>query len=93
MRGKTKVVWGLAVLLAAVMMVPVAAQEKKAEEAKKGGEPTKAKAEGEPAKAKAEGEPAKAKQQLAEIAKRCGVACEDYRLLADEIAKFEGKAG
>jgi tetratricopeptide (TPR) repeat protein len=35
------------------------------------------------------GEPAKAKEQLAEIAKRCGVACEDYRLLADEIAKFE----
>jgi hypothetical protein len=63
MRGKTKVVWGLAVLLAAVMMVPVAAQEKKAEEAKKGGEPTKAKAEGEPAKAKAEGEPAKAKAE------------------------------
>jgi hypothetical protein len=54
MRGKTKVVWGLAVLLAAVMMVPVAAQEKKAEEEKKGGEPAKAKAEGEPAKAKAE---------------------------------------
>jgi hypothetical protein len=63
MRGKTKVVWGLAVLLAAVMMVPVAAQEKKAEEAKKGGEPAKAKAEGEPAKAKAEGEPAKAKAE------------------------------
>jgi hypothetical protein len=54
MRGKTKVVWGLAVLLAAVMMVPLAAQEKKAEEEKKGGEPAKAKAEGEPAKAKAE---------------------------------------
>jgi hypothetical protein len=54
MRGKTKVVWGLAVLLAAAMMVPLAAQEKKAEEEKKGGEPAKAKAEGEPAKAKAE---------------------------------------
>ena len=39
------------------------------------------------------GEPAKAKEQLAEIAKRCGVACEDYQLLADEIAKFESKAG
>ena len=39
------------------------------------------------------GEPGKAKEQLAEIAKRCGVACEDYRLLAEEIAKFEGKAG
>jgi len=63
MRGKTKVVWALAVLVAAVMMVPVAAQEKKAEEAKKGGEPAKAKAEGEPAKAKAEGEPAKAKAE------------------------------
>ncbi|HYT56220.1 MAG TPA: hypothetical protein VEQ38_16050 [Verrucomicrobiae bacterium] len=63
MRGKTKVVWGLAVLLAAVMMVPLAAQEKKAEEAKKGGEPAKAKPEGEPAKAKAEGEPAKAKAE------------------------------
>jgi hypothetical protein len=63
MRGKTKVVWGLAVLLAAVMMVSVAAQEKKAEEAKKGGEPAKAKAEGEPAKGKAEGEPAKAKAE------------------------------
>ena len=64
MRGKTKVVWGLAVLLAVavVMMGPVAAQEKKAEEAKKGGEPAKAKAEGEPAKAK-EGEPAKAKAE------------------------------
>jgi predicted Zn-dependent protease len=39
------------------------------------------------------GEPAKAKEQLAEIAKRCGVACEDYQLLADEIAKFEMKSG
>ena len=39
------------------------------------------------------GEPAKAKEQLAEIAKRCGVACEDYQLLADEIAKFERKSG
>ncbi len=63
MRAKIKVVWGLAALLAAVMMVPVAAQEKKAEEAKKGGEPAKAKPEGEPAKAKAEGEPAKAKAE------------------------------
>src|SRR6266508_3761884 len=63
MRAKIKVVWGLAALLAAVMMVPVAAKEKKAEEAKKGGEPAKAKPEGEPAKAKAEGEPAKAKAE------------------------------
>jgi hypothetical protein len=63
MRGKTKVVWGLAVLLAAATMVPIAAQEKKAEEGKKGSEPAKGKAEGEPAKAKAEGEPAKAKAE------------------------------
>jgi tetratricopeptide (TPR) repeat protein len=34
-----------------------------------------------------------AKQQLAEIAKRCGTACEDYQLLKDAIAKFEGTAG
>ena len=39
------------------------------------------------------GQPDKAKQQLAEIAKRCGIACEDYRLLADEIAKVEKPAG
>jgi predicted Zn-dependent protease len=39
------------------------------------------------------GQPDKAKQQLAEIAKRCGMACEDYRLLADEITKFEKPAG
>jgi predicted Zn-dependent protease len=39
------------------------------------------------------GEPAKAKEQLAEIAKRCGTACEDYQLLADEIAKFERPSG
>jgi predicted Zn-dependent protease len=39
------------------------------------------------------GEPGKAKEQLAEIGKRCGTACEDYQLLADEIAKFEQKAG
>ena len=35
------------------------------------------------------GQPGKAREQLAEIAKRCGMACEDYQLLADEIAKFE----
>ena len=40
-----------------------------------------------------DGEAGKAKEQLAEIAKRCGVACEDYQLLADEIAKFEKTAG
>jgi predicted Zn-dependent protease len=39
------------------------------------------------------GEPAKAKEQLVEIAKRCGMACEDYQLLADEIAKFEKQSG
>ena len=39
------------------------------------------------------GAPDKAREQLGEIAKRCGVACEDYRLLAEEIAKFEGKSG
>ena len=35
-----------------------------------------------------------AKQQLAEIAKRCGVSCEEYKDLAEEIAKYEatGKA-
>jgi predicted Zn-dependent protease len=35
------------------------------------------------------GQPEKAKEQLAEIGKRCGTACDDYQLLADEIAKFE----
>lgn len=39
------------------------------------------------------GQPDKAREQLAEIAKRCGVACEDYQLLATEIAKYDGKAG
>ena len=39
------------------------------------------------------GRPDQAKQQLAEIAKRCGTACEDYQLLKDAIAKFEGTAG
>jgi predicted Zn-dependent protease len=37
------------------------------------------------------GQPDNAKQQLAEIAKRCGTACEDYQLLAGEIAKFENR--
>jgi tetratricopeptide (TPR) repeat protein len=32
--------------------------------------------------------PDQAKEQLAEIAKRCGVACEDYQLLSQEIAKY-----
>jgi len=32
-----------------------------------------------------------AKQQLAEIAERCGVSCEEYKDLAEEIAKYEAK--
>jgi predicted Zn-dependent protease len=39
------------------------------------------------------GDPAQAKEQLAEIAKRCGVSCEDYQFLADEIVKYEKAAG
>ena len=40
------------------------------------------------------GDPARAREQLAEIAKRCGVACEDYVALAEEIAKYErGRPG
>ena len=35
------------------------------------------------------GDPVRAREQLAEIAKRCGTACEDYVALADEIAKYE----
>ena len=55
MSAKIKVVGGLAVLLAAFLVLPVVAQEeKKADDAKKSGEPAKAKTEGEPAKAKAE---------------------------------------
>jgi hypothetical protein len=55
MSAKIKFVGGLAVLLAAFLVLPVVAQEeKKADDAKKSGEPAKAKAEGEPAKAKAE---------------------------------------
>jgi tetratricopeptide (TPR) repeat protein len=34
-----------------------------------------------------------AKEQLAEIARRRGSACEDYQLLANEIAKYERQAG
>jgi predicted Zn-dependent protease len=34
-------------------------------------------------------QPGKAKEQLAQIASRRGTACEDYQLLAEEIAKFE----
>jgi predicted Zn-dependent protease len=35
------------------------------------------------------GDPAHAREQLAEIAKRCGTACEDYVALAEEIAKYD----
>jgi hypothetical protein len=45
MRAKSKSVLGLAVLFATGLALPVIAQEKKAEEAKKGGEPAKVKAE------------------------------------------------
>lgn len=31
-----------------------------------------------------------AQLQLAEIERRCGIACEDYRLLAERIAQFRG---
>jgi tetratricopeptide (TPR) repeat protein len=37
------------------------------------------------------GDLASAKQQLSEIAKRCGVGCEEYKDLAEEIAKYEAK--
>lgn len=35
------------------------------------------------------GDVGRAREQLAEIGNRCGTACEDYQLLAVEIAKFE----
>jgi predicted Zn-dependent protease len=35
------------------------------------------------------GDPTRARAQLAEIAKRCGTACEDYAALAEEIARYE----
>jgi tetratricopeptide (TPR) repeat protein len=35
------------------------------------------------------GDRVRAREQLAEIAKRCGTACEDYAALAEEIAKHE----
>jgi tetratricopeptide (TPR) repeat protein len=35
------------------------------------------------------GDVARAREQLAEIASRCGIACEDYAALAEEIAKHE----
>jgi hypothetical protein len=45
MRAKFMVVGGVVVLLAASLALPVIAQEKKADDAKKGAEPAKAKAE------------------------------------------------
>jgi len=45
MRAKGKIVGAMAVLLTAALALPVIAQEKKAEEAKKAAEPEKAKAE------------------------------------------------
>ena len=39
------------------------------------------------------GDVGRAREQLAEIGRRCGVSCEDYQLLADEIARFERAAG
>jgi predicted Zn-dependent protease len=40
------------------------------------------------------GDPARAREQLAEIGRRCGRACEDYTSLAEEIAKYEqGRRG
>ena len=35
------------------------------------------------------GRPDQAREQLSEIARRCGTACEDYRLLADAIVKAQ----
>jgi len=35
------------------------------------------------------GDVARAREQLAEIARRCGIACEDYTALAEEISKYE----
>jgi predicted Zn-dependent protease len=35
------------------------------------------------------GDPTRAREQLGEIAKRCGTACEDYVTLAEEIARYE----
>jgi hypothetical protein len=54
MRAKSNGVMGMAIILALALASPVVSQEKKADEAKKGGEPAKAKAEGGE-KAKAEG--------------------------------------
>src|SRR6185503_12362621 len=45
MRAESRVAGGLALLIAAAMVVPAMGQEKKADEAKKAAEPAKAKAE------------------------------------------------
>jgi tetratricopeptide (TPR) repeat protein len=39
------------------------------------------------------GDVAGARAQLAEIARRCGIACEDHALLAEEIARYERDRG
>jgi hypothetical protein len=62
MRAETSVVGVLSILLAAFLVLPVMAQEKKPEAEKKASEPAKGKGEGEPGKAKAD-EPAKAKAE------------------------------
>lgn len=54
MRAEISVVGVLSILLAAFLVLPVIAQEKKADAEKKASEPAKAKGDGEPAKAKAE---------------------------------------
>ena len=54
MRAEISVVGVLSILLAAFLVLPVIAQEKKAEAEKKAREPAKAKGDSEPAKAKAE---------------------------------------
>jgi hypothetical protein len=54
MRAEISVVGVLSILLAGFLVLPVIAQEKKAEAEKKASEPAKDKGDGEPAKAKAE---------------------------------------
>jgi predicted Zn-dependent protease len=39
------------------------------------------------------GDVTRAREQLAEIGRRCGTACEDYALLAQEIARYERSRG
>jgi hypothetical protein len=54
MRAEISVVGVLSILLAGFLVLPVIAQEKKAEAEKKASEPATGKGDGEPAKAKAE---------------------------------------